>query len=172
MFYWLVPPLLISCYLGECLSGHVLASYFPIPQAEASLLLPLLYSNTGKIFGPSVCFFFSRDSLATAVIKLTKWVSNEQKCHRSSRNLRTKQSPYPLPKSSSAVGCVGSQSITAMPLAPGALPLALFSWLQLFYEQCAPIDVSCPLFIITQKPKVYSFRNKGILSWASNTVYI
>lgn len=108
----------------KSLSGHVQASYFPTPQTSL-FCGHLLYCKTSKIFAPSISFYFSRDSLATAVIKLTEWVSNEQKCHRSSRNLHTKQSPYPLPKSCSSVGFMGSQSNTAMPLALSASPLAL-----------------------------------------------
>ena len=125
------------------LSGHVLNLYSPPPLRQRFIFCcHLLYSNTSKIFGPSISFFFSRVSLATAVIKPTKWVSNEQKCHISCRNLHTKQSPpYPLLKFCSAVDCMHSQSNRGMPLALTALPVApLFMTaivlLELFPNRC------------------------------------
>lgn len=100
--------------------GRICQGKFPhIPQTKVYILLSFMVFEYMKDCWSIAPFFiqFSK-SPATAVIKPTKWISNKQKCHISSRDFCTEHSPYPLPKPCSTVGCMCFQSNTVMPLGP------------------------------------------------------
>lgn len=81
--------------LRKNLSAHVLTPYCPTPLK--GLLSADMYCTRisqwywAHVFPFSFLCFFPKDSLAAAVLKLTKWVSNKQKCHLSSWKCHTKQ---------------------------------------------------------------------------------